>query len=842
MLGCATGGVGVLAQGYLFFTKNLPKIEKLKKYSPPIVSQFYADNGELIGEYAYERRFVVSIDDIPKQLQNAIVAAEDKNFWIHKGVDWEAIVRAIKVNITTGQWKEGASTITQQVAKTFLLTSEKKIIRKIREAILADRIEEALSKKQILHLYLNQIFLGRGYGVEAAARTFFGKHVKELTLAECAMLAGLPKAPSTYSPTKNLKKALERRKYVLGRMLEDNYITQAQYEQAHQEEVKLVKWVNPDKLIVPYFTEHVRRYIIKKYGENALYREGLQVYTTVDLTMTELAKRAIDHGLRELDKRQGYRGPLQTLNVKGVMEFLEKKTKEMKKPLRFGDITKGVITDIDDFNIYVRMGSYVNGDTKREYVGKIRVDPSPGWWIRRPYVRPDMRTRNFAEGDLPFQVGDLILVRLVDPNVRRKELYLQKYGKLDPKLKNYKPYTEKMLEYFPLVPEQEPRVEAALMLRENRTGYVRVLMGGAGFNKNEFNRATQARRQPGSAFKPVIYAAALNNGFTCADMILDTPLALSIPGTGEIWKPKNYGGGFQGRISFRQSLVKSKNVPTVKILQQIGIEPAKAYARKLGYTSRLANNLTMALGSTGVSLEEQTNAYSVFPNRGYLVPGVYVKRIVDRNGKIIEQHDPPVFLDDQMTADRPQIKRVSHSVSPQPSLGEKDFQEFGARLLRRSIDDGTAYIMTSLLQGVIEEGTAKNLKKIVDRHDIAGKTGTTNGNVDAWFMGFSPDYTAGVWVGFDDEFSLGDGETGGKAAAPIWGYFMKQVLSGIPTKEFPVSKAVEFRPIDPGTGLVTSAPGAFMEVFKTGSQSPETATRLVNGAPSNLPGYDQDQF
>ncbi len=842
MLGCATGGVGVVAQGYLFFTHNLPKIEKLKKYAPPVVTHFYADNGELIGEFAFQRRFLVSIDEIPRQLQNAFVAAEDKKFWEHKGVDGEAIVRAIKTNITTGKMI-GASTITQQVAKTFLLTPEKKFKRKIKEAILSTRIENSLTKKQILHLYLNQIYLGSSaYGVEAAARTYFGKHVKELTLAECAMLAGLAQAPHRDSPKRNLEGALKRREYVLGRMLDDNYITPAQHEQAAEEDAKLVKRVNPYGRIVPGFTEHVRRYIEKKYGRDVLYREGLQVYTTVDLAMTESAKQAIDRGIRELDKRQGYRGPLQTLNVKGVMEFLEKKTREMQEPLRFGNMTQGVITDIDDFSIYVRMGSFINGDTKREYVGKIRVDPNSEWWVRRPYVRPDLRTRNFAEGDLPFQVGDLILVSLVDPNVKRRALYLQKYGKLDPEMKNYKPYTEEMLEYFPLVLEQEPRVEAALMLRENRTGYVRVLMGGAGFYKKDFNRATQARRQPGSAFKPVIYAAALNKGFTCADMILDTPLALAIPGTGEVWRPKNYKGGFQGRISFRQSLVKSRNVPTVKILQQIGIEHAKAYARKLGYTSRLANNLTMALGSAGVSLEEQTNAYSVFPSKGYLVPGVYVKRIVDRNGKIIEQHDPPVLLDDAMAADQPHIQRISHNVSPPSSPGETEFQEFGARFLRRSIDEGTAYIMVSLLQGVVEEGTARNLKKIMERHDIAGKTGTTNGNVDAWFMGFSPDYTTGVWVGFDDEFSLGDGETGGKAAAPIWGYFMKEVLAGKPVKEFPASRAVEYRMIDPSSGLVTSSAGAFMEVFKKGIRPPEATPQLVTSGPSNNGGPELDLF
>jgi penicillin-binding protein 1A len=654
------------------------------------------------------------------------------------------------------------------------------------------------------------------------------------------MLAGLAKAPSLYSPKRNLKRSLERKAYVLKRMLEDSFIKQEQYELAMQEEPKLFNRTNPYRKTAPDFAEHVRRYVEKTYGADALYKDGLQIHTTVDLELTRTAEKSVDRGLRELDRRQGYRGPLKTLNVKGVMEFLEERTRALEEPLRFGDTTTGVITHIDDRDIYVRMGSYVREGVKREYVGKIRIDPSSDWWVRKPYIRPEMRTRNYAEGDLPFQVGDLILVHLVDPNTRRRELYLKKYGKKDPEMKNYKRYTEEMVNYFPLEPEQKPTVEAALMLRENRTGYIRVLLGGRSFSEAKYNRATQARRQPGSSFKPVIYAAALNKGFTCADVILDSPLALSIPGTGEVWRPRNYRGGFQGPVSFREALVKSRNIPTVKILQQIGIEHAKAYARKLGYVSSLANNLTMALGSTGVSLEEQLNAYSVFPNRGYLVPGVYVKSIVDRNGKILEEHPPPVLLDDPLQVDQPQLQRVSHQKAT--TGGHSEVPETGASFLRRRIDEGTAYIMTNLLQDVVQHGTATILKKIVGRPDIAGKTGTTNENVDAWFMGFSPHYTCGVWVGFDDEKSLGGGETGGKAAAPIWGYFMRELLADKPAEEFVPSRAVEVRKIDPRTGLVTSSSEGLEEVFKLGSSPADIEPGLIKGAQWNYSGSDLDQF
>ncbi len=524
------------------------------------------------------------------------------------------------------------------------------------------------------------------------------------------------------------------------------------------------------------------------------------------------------------------------------MEFLEEKTRTMEGPLRFGQIAEGVVTHIDNENVYVRMGSYVNGKSKKEYVGQIKIDPSPKWWVRTPFIRSEMRTRNFAQGDLPFQVGDLIQVRIQDPNIKRKELYLKKFGSTDPTLKNYKEYTEDMLVYFPLDPEQEPLAQAALMMRENRSGYIRVIVGGYSYSESKYNRAIQARRQAGSSFKPVIYAAALNKGFTCADIIIDSPLALAIPGTGEVWKPKNYRGGFRGPVTFRDALVHSRNIPTIKILQQIGIEHAKAYARKLGYTSPLVDNLTLALGSTGVSLDEQLNAYSVFPNKGYLVPGVYVKKIVDRNGKILEEHDPPVLLDDPIRGQELQIQKVSHEAPQVGAAGDSEIPEKGAPILRRQLDEGTAYIMDKLLQGVIQEGTATNLKKIVGRPDIAGKTGTTNENIDAWFMGFSPDYTCGVWVGFDEEMSLGEGETGGKAAAPIWGYFMREVLRDKPVKEFAIPQTVEVRRIDPRTGLLTSATDGFPEVFKVGSGPADSEPKLIKGSRWDYSGSDLDQF
>ncbi len=858
VIGLGAGGVGVAIQAYLFFNNDLPGVKKLREYSPPTVTQVFADNGELIAEYALQRRYVVPIEEIPKNLQAAFVSAEDKAFWEHDGVNFWAIIRAFGQNLRRGGGSgSGASTITQQVAKNFFLTPERKYSRKIKEAILALRIEKSFSdkpklerKRRILHLYLNQIYLGSGaYGVEAAARAYFGKSCRDLTLAECALIAGLAKAPSTKSPRRNLEEALVRRGYVLKRMLEDGRITDEQYAQASEEQPQLAESLSP--LNNPFmkhaadFTRHVQKLVETKYGSDVLQKEGLKIYTSVDLDLSLKAQEDVEEGLRELDKRQGFRGPVKTLNVKGVREFLERKSQEMHEPLKFGEVVEGVITHIDDTYVYVRMGRFTSEGVKRDYAGRITIDPNQKWWVRRPHIRPEFRTRNFADGELPFQVGDLIFVRLQDPNVARREAYLKKFGKQDPQMKQFRKYKESDLQYFPLEPEQTPVVQSALMLRENRTGLVRVLIGGSGFSaEDKYNRATQARRQVGSSFKPVIYAAALNRGFTAADIIVDAPLAVTIPGTGEVWRPKNYGGGYAGPVPFRNCLVKSRNVPTVKILQQIGIEYAKAYARKLGYKSPVVDNLTMALGSTGVSLEEQVNSYSVFPNRGYLVTNVYIKKIVDRNGKVLEEHLPPVLLDDPLQQESPQVREASYSRKPAPSEGVKpDLPEVGAQLVRRRIDEGTAFVMTSMLQDVIQQGTATVLKRIVGRKDIAGKTGTTNESVDAWFMGFSPDYTCGVWVGFDDELPLGDDETGGKAAAPIWGRFMKEVLKGTPEKQFPVPQSVEYRWIDPKTGLVTTARTGVQEVFKVGSSSSaKLEPRLIKGARWDYSGADLDQF
>jgi penicillin-binding protein 1A len=773
---------GVLFQGYVYFSSGLPSIEGLKDYKPPIVSCVYDDQGTIIAEYAHQRRYVVPIEDIPRLLQQAFVAAEDKNFFSFRWEQYQSeLWRCFLFNLMGQQlYVGGGSIIDRQVAKNFLLTPDRKLHRKIKEIFLTLRMEKSLTRSEILNLYLNQIYLGSGaYGVEAAARTYFGKHVKDLSIAECAMIAGQAKGPSRYNPRTNLQRALERRSHVLKRMREDRYISQDQHEAALQEEVKLAPKESPFPTAASDLVEHVRRYVLDKYGSDALYKEGLQIYTTCNLHMTRAAVDAVEQGLRDLDKRQGYRGPLKTLSSQEVTDYREHETSALEAPLQKGLITDGVVTRIDDHFIQVSMGRFTKGTSKIVYVGQIPIDPSPVWWCRKPYLRAEKRRRTFAQGDLPFQVGDLITVRLGDNLGETSAPGTEEYGSPSDEP------ADCSVERFSLELEQEPLVQAAAMLRENRSGHVKAVVGSRVGSGSAFNRATQVRRRAGSLFQPVIYAAALNEGYTCADVTDSSPPLPKVPGTGETWRPQEFGDGEVTPISLRDSLVHSKDIPAIRILQQMGLNQAKMYARKLGYTCALPDDLNLAVGNVLVSLEEHVNVFSVFPNNGYAVPGLYIRKIVDRNGRVLEEHHPPVLCDrpaESYQTKRQPDKTFGNQYMPGASTAATPHQWAdkaagpGAGVAFRVIDESIAQTMTGLLQGVVQEGTASRLKNILDRPDIAGKTGTTAGTVDAWFVGFSSEYTAGVWVGFDDDASMGKGETGAKIAVPMWGAFMKTVL------------------------------------------------------------------
>lgn len=741
MLMGATAAVGV----YFYLADDLPKITSLKDYHPSIITTVYSDDNRKIAEFYKERRIVVPLSKIPVQLQHAFIAAEDARFYKHQGIDFFSIVRAFIKNLEAGAIVQGGSTITQQVTKSFLLTPERSYERKIKEAILAYRIDKRFTKEEILYLYLNQIYLGHGaYGVEAAAENYFGKSVSELNLAECAILAGLPQAPSRYSPFRFPERAKQRQIYVLNRMLAEGFIDNAAVTEAIDMKLDIKPRRNWYIEEVPIYTEHIRRYVENKYGADALYTQGLKIYAAVNIEMQKAARKEIEKGLRELDRRQGYRGPDAHLEPEEIEAFCnEQQSAMLETPLVEGSTTKGVVIGVDDKagTATVRMG---------EQRGEISIDDIR--WARKPNPNLAYYQVKVKRVSQVLEIGDVILVHLGKKQDRS--------------------------ELWQLSLDQVPDAQSALLCIEAETGLVKVMVGGRDFMESQFNRAIQSRRQPGSAFKPIIYAAALEKGFTAATEIIDSPIVFKDETNDFTWKPKNYGKKFYGPTLLREALAKSRNVVTIKILQQIGIDYCIEYARKLGITSELSRDLSIALGSSGVSLLELVNAYAVFANQGYLVEPAFITKIEDRDGNILEEMNPS---------------------------------------RERVIDKSTAYIMTSLLESVVKEGTGK--RALALNRPVAGKTGTTNDLQDAWFVGYTPRFISGVWVGFDNGRTLGKGETGSRTASPIWLGFMDAILKDRPVRMFQVPEGVVFAKIDAETGLlpIPESKKTRFECFKEGT-------------------------
>jgi penicillin-binding protein 1A len=720
-------GGGIIAGVFVYLSRDLPKITSLADYRPPVITTVYSDDNRKIGEFYNERRIVIPLAQMPPQLLEAFVAAEDDRFFQHRGVDLLSIIRAFFKNLEAGKIVQGGSTITQQVTKSFLLTPERSYRRKIREAILAYRIEKAFTKEEILYLYLNQIYLGHGaYGVQAAAENYFGKSAASMNLAECAMLAGLPQAPSRYSPFRHPDRAKQRQIYVLNRMVAEGYITNIQATEAIDTPLDIKPRRNWFIEQVPTYTEHVRRYVEATYGKKMLYEEGLNIYTAVNIEMQNVAREEVTKGLLNLDKRQGYRGPMDHLAPEEIDGF-SKTLMETQGPDLFvdGHTLKGVVIAVDDDagQVTVRMGAVQ---------GVIVLDDMD--WARKPNPEVPFYVSKIRRPSQALTVGDVIDVTLL---------------------------TQGEDGMWSLALAQTPIAQSALLSIEAETGYVKVMVGGRDFNSSQFNRAIQSRRQPGSAFKPIVYAAALDSGYTPATIIYDSPIVYEDTLTDSTWKPKNYGKRFYGPTLLLKALAKSRNVVTIKILQDIGIDTVIDYARKLGITSDIAEDLSIALGSSGVSLLEIVNAYSVFANQGYFVEPVFITRIEDREGNEIE-------------SSMPRRERV--------------------------ITSETAYIMTTLLEGVVQRGTGQRVKAL--GRPVAGKTGTTNNLFDAWFVGYTPRYITGVWVGFDEESSLGASETGSRAASPIWLGYMQRILEGKPVRAFQVPEGVVFTKIDAETGLL----------------------------------------
>jgi penicillin-binding protein 1A len=632
---------------YYVLLKELPSIAVLKDYRPSITTRVYADNNELIDEFFLEDRKVIKYEEIPKIVIQAFVAAEDARFFQHSGFDMQSMSRAFFKNLEAGRIVQGGSTITQQVAKALYLSPEKSYMRKIKEALLAYKIDRYLTKEEIITLYLNHIYLGHGtYGVEAAAQGYFGKSARNLTVPEAAMLAGLPKAPNSYSPYLHPERAYQRQAYVLNRMLEDGYLTPRERDRALSTVVKL-RSIKPKDKIAPYFIENIRRYIQEKYGNDVLYKEGLEVYTTLNIQMQKAARDAVEQGLKEMEEREKY---------------------------------------------------------------------------------------------------------------------------------------------------EKGQVQGALFAMDAKTGAIRAMVGGRNFQRSEFNRATQSRRQPGSAFKPMIYTAAFDKGMTPATVIVDSPIVYPDPQQPDgVWKPQNFDLKFLGPTTLHNALIHSRNIITIKVLEEIGVDYAASYATNMGISSPLSRNLSMALGTSGVTLQELVRAYGVLANEGKRVQPFFIKKIVDRTGHVFEETQPKA---------------------------------------EQVIDPRIAFMTSYVMQDVVESGTGQRVKKL--GRPVAGKTGTTDDTRDAWFMGFTPSLVAGVWVGFDQERPMGRQEVGGRAAAPIWLYFAEKALQGTPVEVFPVPEGIVFIKVDPKTGLPAkpSHRGAIFECFLEGT-TPEDAETID---PANLPG------
>ena len=723
------------------FSNNLPDYKFLKNYKAPVSSKVYSGDGELVSDFSTEKRIFVPYNAIPEKIINSFLSAEDKNFFNHPGVDAKGVLRAIINNISnvlSSKRLEGASTITQQVAKNFLLTNEVSLNRKIKEAILAFRIERALSKERILELYLNQIYLGGGtYGVAAASLEYFDKPITDLTYVESALLAALPKAPSRYNPYKNKKLAKFRRDLVIKNLLDNNFINSAQYNSFIREEIKLKK---RKKILLEnslYYVEDVRKDILDKFGYDKVYKEGLNIKTPLDLNLQTIATEALRDGLIAYDKRKGWRGPLDN---KVYSEVWSKDLKKLKLEKVFNwDLA--IVKNINKFSIEI--------ETDKNETGIIEYKDIN--WIKK-------------ETSEIFKKGDIIFVKKI-----KKGIYSLK---------------------------QIPEVNGSIVVMDPFTGRVLAMTGGFSFKQSEFNRASQALRQPGSAFKPFIYALALENDYTPSSLVLDAPLVLEQGTDLKLWKPQNYGKKFYGLSTLRTGIEKSRNLMTVRISQDLGLNKIVDFSKKLKIYDNPNELLSISLGSAETTLLKLSSAYSSFVNGGKLVTPILIDRIQDSEGNTILNTDNRVCN---------KCDEISHLGNQYPNIIDNFEQIFSPE---------TAYQMTSILEGVVQRGTGKGLRDL--NLDLAGKTGTTNKNTDTWFIGFTSKLLVGVYVGHDNPKSLGKRETGAKTAMPIFKNFIKNSTKKKDARPFKVANDVVMMVVDSETGEKASfgTKKTIIEVFK----------------------------
>ncbi len=761
------------AAGLLWhYSKSLPDYSQLQDYEPAVMTRVHASDGSLLAEYARERRLYIPIQAVPKLVINAFIAAEDKNFYEHGGIDFSGIARATMLYVQqygSGRRPQGASTITQQVAKNFLLTNEVSFARKIKEALLSMKIERAFSKEKILELYLNEIYLGMGaYGVAAASLLYFDKSVHELTVAEVAYLAALPKAPNNYHPFRQRERALERRNYVIERMAEDRYITAQEAEKAKKQPLKITQRPTGAHIFAAeYFAEEVRRYIYDNYTEKKLYEGGLSVRTTLDPKMQVLARKVLVDGFVNFDEQQGFRGPVSKLDLAGEwgLKLAEVKALSDVAPWRLA-----VVLESSDASATVGL------QPSREPSGAVSKQRETGI-IALDAVKWAKPTNGPMKGKVPTKlsqvlaVGDVVYVEPVDGKGGQFRL------------------------------RQMPEVSGALIAMDPQTGRVLAMVGGFSYDQSQFNRATQALRQPGSSFKPLVYAAALDNGYTPSTVILDAPLEIDT-GSG-IWAPENYNRKFYGPSTLRFGIEQSRNVMTVRLAQDVGMPLIGEYAKRFGVYDSLPPYLSFALGAGETTLLRMVGAYAMFDNGGRKIQPTLIDRIQDRYGHTIYKHDARECRG---------CEAEKWANQSEPTLIDKR---------ERVLDPMTAYQITSMMEGVVQRGTATVVKEV--GKPIAGKTGTTNDEKDAWFIGFSPDLVVGVYLGYDKPRHLGRTATGGVIAAPIVRDFMKVALADKPAVPFRVPSGIKLIRIDPKTGM-RAGPGdqrVILEAFKPGTAPPD---------------------
>lgn len=815
------GGIGSVGLSmtmlvtFALYSKDVPDFNSLEDYRPKLVTRVFDQSSQVIGEFYRERRILLPYDRIPPKLVQAFLASEDDRFFEHRGIDYFGILRAAVKNLRAGRVVQGGSTITQQVAKSLLISLEgyskgraKKLSRKVKEAILARRLEQKLGKEEILTIYLNQIFLGnQAYGVQAAAQNYFRKDVDQMNVAEMALIAGLPQAPSRYSPFMHPQAAKDRREYVLRRMLEQGFITKAELEEAQQTPITVYPADDISRAVTPYFTEHVRRMLVEKYGEKRVLEDGLSVWTTVDVERYRAAEDSAYDNLRMVDKRQGYRGPLMSLETRAERErFLKAYSDELQRldrytKLKDGELYVGLITRIEprDRYIAVKVGPHDTILPLAMMRWARKIDPNQ--WFDRALLDDIPKT---------FKVGDVIQVRKVSlERVQRDK------------------HAGSTLKYVPDDPtvqlvalEQDPDLECALLSVQEKSGYVLAMLGGYSYDRSEFNRALQACRQPGSSFKPLIYSAAIDptrcagergsSSFPCpataSTTVLDAPLG-NDPRTydetvGRHWKPQNFETKFLGEVTLRTALQNSMNVPSIRVLDGVGIPTAIDWAHKLGISTELRPELGLALGSSCVTMGDLVEVYTLFSNYGARVKRKFITRVVDRDGAVLD--------DDGWWGD------------PWSGIDLKIARALKARPPEQVINRDTGYLITKMMRNVVMGGTGTPAQKL--GVPVAGKTGTTNDSFDAWFTGFTTEIVTSAWVGYDDYvYPMGKYEQGGRAALPLWLGYMAHAVKGKKTAEFEPTEGVAFVRIDPKTGnrARDDTEGAVSEAFRIGTEPKE---------------------